>query len=308
MSIELIIYALSLAAVYSLMAIGISLLWSSLGMINMAYGATFACGGYTALMTAKLLVPSIKVLLAGTGFVKLGIAVVTLGGGMLGGALAGLITYYVAFLPIHDKPNFSVRSLILTLAINLASVQLLLMFFGPRNKALPKIFGFGKFEVFGASLRYDQLGIIVITSVLLMVVLTWLAKSRKGLEIRAMMQNPEGAALCGISLRRTALPIMLLTGALAGMAAVLLSQTIFVNPYAGATPLMKGLTIALLGGLGSVRGAMIGALAIGFLEAVVGLTPWLGQRYVLLSQFIFIIGFLIIRPRGISGLLDETRK
>lgn len=305
---ELIIYALSLAAIYSLMAIGISMLWSSLGMVNMAYGAIFATGGYTALILSKAMVPTVKLLLAGTGLVKVGIASVTIASGMLGGALGGLVIYVLAFLFIHDKPNFSVRSLIITLAVNLGSVQLLLMTFGPRNKALPKIFGFGKVDLFGASLRYDQLGIIVITALLLLVVLVWLDRSRKGLEIRAMMQNPEGAALCGISTRRTALPIMLLTGALAGLAAVLLSQTVFVSPYSGATPLIKGLTIALLGGLGSVRGAMIAALLIGFLEAIVGLTPWLGQRYVLLSQFVFIIGFLLIRPRGISGMLDETRK
>lgn len=308
MSIEFIVYALSLAAIYSLMAIGISMLWSSLGMINMAYGATFAFGGYSGLIISKALIPLLKGSLAGTALLKPAIALVTIGGGLLGGALAGLVIYLLAFLPIHDKANFSVRSLIITLAINLASVQILLMVFGPRNKALPKVFGFGKIEFLGASLRYDQVGIIVITALLLALVLTWLAKSRKGLEIRAMMQNPEGAALCGISTRLTALPIMLLTGGLAGMAAVLLSQTMFVNPYAGAIPLIKGLTIALLGGLGSVRGAMIGALIIGFLEATVGIIPGLGQRYVLLSQFLFIIAFLIIRPRGISGMLDETRK
>ena len=106
----------------------------------------------------------------------------------------------------------------------------------------------------------------------------------------------------------SALPVTMLTGALAGLAAVLLSQTIFVSPSSGAMPLIKGLTIALLGGLGSVPGAVLGAVIIGFLEAVVGATPFLGQRYVLFSTFLFIIVVLIIRPRGLGGLLDETRK
>jgi branched-chain amino acid transport system permease protein len=140
------------------------------------------------------------------------------------------------------------------------------------------------------------------------VVLGWLRYSRKGLEIRAMMQNAEGAALSGISVRRTALPVMMVTGAMAGAAAVLLSQTVFVSPGAGAMPLIKGMIIALLGGLGSVPGAALAALLIGLLEALTGIIPFLGQRMVLLVQFGFIILVLILRPRGLGGLLDETRK
>ena len=235
-------------------------------------------------------------------------AAVVVGAGSMAGAIFGAIIYLLAFLPIHDKPNFPVRSLIVTLAINLATVQLLLFYFGPRQRALPKLFGFGRFDIFGVPVRYDQAGAIISTAVILGLVLFWLRVSRKGLEIRAMMQNPEGAVLSGISVRWTALPVTMLTGALAGLAATLLSQTIFVSPTAGALPLIKGLTIALLGGLGSVPGAVVGAVIIGFLEAGVGAVPFLGQRYVLFAQFLFIITVLIIRPRGLGGLLDETRE
>ena len=123
-----------------------------------------------------------------------------------------------------------------------------------------------------------------------------------------MMQNAEGAAYSGISRHMTALPVLMLTGALAGMAAALLSQTIFVSPTSGVIPLVKGLTIALLGGLGSVAGALIAAILVGFLEAIVGAIPFLGQRYVLFGTFLFIIAVLIVRPRGIGGLLDDTRE
>ena len=303
-----IIHGLNLAAIYGLMAIGISILWSSIGMINMAHGATFAVSGYAAWLVSGAMKPVIAAELGKTLLANLALAGVTVGTGIVAGALFGAIIYLLAFLPIHDKPNFAVRSLIVTLAINLASVQLLLWYFGPRNRALPKLFGFGKFEILGVSIRYDQAGAIVSTAIILALVLLWLRISRKGLEIRAMMQNPEGAVLSGISVRWTALPVTMLTGALAGLAAILLSQTIFVSPTSGALPLIKGLTIALLGGLGSVPGAVMGAVVIGFLEAIVGAIPFLGQRYVLFSQFLFIITFLIIRPRGIGGLLDETRE
>ena len=99
---------------------------------------------------------------------------------------------------------------------------------------------------------------------------------------------------------------MILAGALAGLAAILLSQTFFVSPHAGLQPLIKGLIVALLGGLGSIAGAMIGAVIIGFAEALTA--ELLGGQYVLMIQFGLIIMILLMRPRGISGLLDEARE
>jgi len=308
MDASLIVYALNLSAIYALMAIGISLLWSSIGMLNMAHGATFAVAGYGALVIGDAVIPGVDAALRGSVLLPYARFLVLMAAGVGVGALFGGLVYLLAFLPIHDKANFAVRGLIVTLAINLATVQALLWWFGPRQRALPQIFGFGRLEVFGVPIRYDQAATITATVILLAVVLAWLKTSRKGLEIRAMMQNPEGAALSGISVRRAALPVMAVTGAMAGAAAVLLSQSVFVSPTAGAMPLIKGMIIALLGGLGSVPGAALAALLIGGLEAATGAIPFLGQRMVLLVQFGFIILVLIIRPRGIGGLLDETRK
>lgn len=303
-----LVHGLSLAAIYGLMAIGISLLWSTIGMINMAHGASFAVAGYAAWIVSDMAKAAILAAFGKTALGTAAMAGLTLSTGALAGAAMGALIYLLAFLPIHDKPNFPVRSLIVTLAINLATVQVLLWTYGPKQKNLPKIFGTGKVDVLGLSARYDQIGTILGTALILGLVLLWLRVSRKGLEIRAMMQNPEGAVLSGISVRWTALPVCMLTGALAGLAAVLLSQTIFVSPTSGAMPLIKGLTIALLGGLGSVPGAVMGAVIIGFLEAIIGAIPFLGQRYVLFGTFLFIIVVLILRPRGIGGLLDEARK
>ena len=307
MDASLLVYALYLAAIYSLMAIGISLLWSSVGMVNMAHGATFAIAGYAAYFASDWLVPLVKAWSTGSeATVALAVLIVLVG--MIAGALFGIVIYLIAYLTIHDKQNFAVRSLIITLALNLATVQMLLWAFGPQQKALPRVFGSGRFTTLGMSIRVDQVVTIIATTLLLGSVLIWLRHSRRGLEIRAVMQNAEGAALCGISSRKTALPIMMLTGALAGLAAVLLSQNVFVSPTAGVTPLIKGLTIALLGGLGSVPGAVAGAVLIGFIEAATGAIPFLGQRYVLFVQFTFIVCVLLIRPRGLGGLLDETRE
>jgi len=287
----LILTTATLASIYGLLAIGISIIWSSLGMINMAHGFTFAVSGYGAWLVAQYLSANGAAVLAG---------------GILTGMISGALIGATAFLPIYDKPNFAVRSLIATLALSLFGSQSLLWVFGPRVKALPKIFGYGSVHFGTAVASYDKIGSIICSIVLLLLALAWMKRSRRGLEIRAMMQNPEGAALVGVGLRSTAIAVMVVTGGLAGLAAVLLSQTYYVSPYSGTMPLVKGMVVALAGGLGSVAGAVVAAVLVGLVEAVTAVG--LGGQYVLITQFLFIIIVLLIRPRGIAGMLEHTRE
>lgn len=283
--------AITLASIYGLLALGISIIWSSLGMINMAHGFTFAAAGFGGWLMAQHVTQN-------------GAAVIL--AGMLTGALIGVLIGAVAFIPLYDKPNFPLRSLIATLAISLLGAQALLWIFGPRVKALPKVFGQENFQFGSAVVSADKLGVIGTSVLVLLATLIWARRSRRGLEIRAMMQNPEGAALVGIGLRSTAMSIMAVTGALAGLAAILLAQTYYVSPYAGLTPLLKGMIVALAGGLGSIPGALIAAVLVGLVEALTAVT--LGGQYVLITQFGFIIIVLLIRPRGIAGILEQTRE
>ena len=142
-----IIYALNIASIYALMALGLSILWSSVGMTNMAHGAAFATSGYAAWLVTGALKPLIIASFGKATLATMIIAGALIGSTLLAGALCGMIIYLLAFLPIHDKPNYPVRSLIITLASNITAVQFLLWHFGPRNRGLPKIFGFGRWEI-----------------------------------------------------------------------------------------------------------------------------------------------------------------
>jgi branched-chain amino acid transport system permease protein len=289
--------AIVLACIYGTLAIGISITWSSLGLVNLAYGFIFALSGYGAWLAGQYIVPGLPLFLVGPA---------VLAAGILTGAAGGVLVCALAFIPIHDKPNFTVRGLIATLAINLMGVQALLWWFGPRSKNLPEIFGTGKLSFLGVVLTADKIGNVVTSILMLTVVLKWMRSSRRGLEIRAMMMNPHAASIVGIGVRRTGFYVMAITGGLAGLAAVLLSQTYYIAPFNGLTPMIKGVSIALCGGLGSVRGAVIAALLLGFNEALTSVT--LGGQYVLITQFLLIIIILLIRPRGIGGILDKARE
>jgi branched-chain amino acid transport system permease protein len=289
---SILLSGITLAAIYGLLAIGISITWSSLGMVNMAYGLTFAASGYGGWLMAE-------------HFSEAGVLVIL--AGIVTGALIGVIVCLIAFIPIHDKPNFNVRGLIATLALSLIGTQLLLMTFGPQAKTLPPLFGEWQWEMTEELiLTADQVGTLLSSLLLLGLTLAWMKGSRRGLEIRAMMMNPYGAAICGIGVRSTGIYVMAITGALAGLGAVLLCQTYFVSPFSGLTPMIKGVSVALCGGLGSVSGALIAACILGVVEALT--TAYLGGQYVLITQFIVIIVILLIRPRGIAGMLDKARE
>jgi len=283
--------AITLACIYGTLAIGISLTWSSLGLINMAYGFIFALSGYGAWLASTAIGPYPAVVMAA---------------GIVTGACGGLIVCLLAFIPIHDKPNFTLRALIATLAISLIGNQSLLWYFGPRAKSLPHLFGNWNADIFGVVVTSDKLGASASAIVLLTLILLWMKSSRRGLEIRAMMMNPHAASIVGIGVRRTGFYVMALTGSLAGLASVLLAQTYYVAPFSGITPMIKGLSIALVGGLGSVPGAVIGAVMLGINEALT--STLLGGQYVLITQFLLIILVLLVRPRGIAGLLDKARE
>jgi branched-chain amino acid transport system permease protein len=294
----ILVNAITVAAIYGLIAVAVSITWSSLGLINLAYGFIYSLAGYAAWLVATYVAkqyidPALHpVVIAATGIIA--------------GALGGIIVCLIVFIPLHDKPAFTSRGMIATLAISLIGSQLFLMVFGPTAKALPELFGRWRIKFFDITLSSDKIGIVVCSLVMLAVVVLWMRSSRRGLEIRAMMMNPHAASIVGIGIRRTGLYVMALTGAMAGLAAVLLSQTYYIAPFSGLTPLIKGVSIALCGGLGSVQGAVIAAILLGIIEALTN--KFLGGQYVLMTQFLFIILVLIVRPRGIAGLLDKARE
>ena len=127
--------AIVVASIYGLIAIAVSITWSSLGLINLAYGFVFSFAGYAAWLVADTLSKN-PFLIAGAG--------------ILGGAAAGIVICLVVFIPLHDKPAFTSRGMIATLAISLIGSQVFLMLFGPTSKSLPELFGRWKLKSLGS--------------------------------------------------------------------------------------------------------------------------------------------------------------
>ena len=295
---DLIVSALVLASLYGLVAIGISFTWASIGMLNLAQGFIFTAGGYAAFLFADA---ATKAGLEGP-LLSLG----TLVFGMAGAALTGLLVGAIAFLPLQDRANFRTRSLIATLAISLIGTQVWLLIFGPQNKPLPPIFGDGRVEFLGTGVSTQQLGTIILSALMLTAVIMWMRSSRAGLQMRAMMMNPLGAAVVGVSVRTTGMRVLAISGALSGLASVMLAQVFFVSPTSGVAPLTVGLIISLAGGLGSIPGTVAAAGLIGLAEAAT--SRYLEQSLVPFVLFGIVVLILIFRPRGLGGLLEDVRE
>lgn len=287
---DILITTITLAATYGLIAIGISLTWAGLGFLNLAHGVTFAAAGYAAWWAAQHISDNPAVVVVA---------------GVLMGLFAGAVVCVTVFLPLDGRINWDTRSMIATLALSIIGVNVFLEVFGPQNKSVPFIFGTSRFSIAGTNISADRSGAILTSVAVMVLVVVALLSTRMGLGVRAMTQNKEGAALVGIGRIPSAFAILMVSGALAGLAAVLLSQVFYPAPDVGFVPLVKGLIVALLGGLGSIPGTIIAAVLVGLTETLTA--RYLDSSYVLLTLFGLIAIVLLVRPRGVGGILETTR-
>ncbi|MGA0121558.1 MAG: branched-chain amino acid ABC transporter permease [Gaiellales bacterium] len=286
-----IVTTVNLTAIYALVALGISLTWSGLGFLNLSTGAMYAGAAYGAWLVSTNISSNVVVVLIG---------------GIITGAAIGALVCLTVFLPLDGKPNWELRTLTATLALSFIGTNLYLWGFGPQYKQFDALFAFiSDFRLGGTLVQPSVTGTVISTAVVVTIMLLYIGYSRIGLGVRALTQSVEGAALVGINRRTTAFAILGVSGAFIGLAAVLLGQTFFVEPNSGYVPLIKGLIVALLGGLGSLRGAVIAAFLVAFCEALT--LQYLGGAWVLITLFLLIAIVLIIRPRGIAGVLETTR-
>ncbi|MEA2323883.1 MAG: branched-chain amino acid transport system permease protein, partial [Solirubrobacteraceae bacterium] len=130
----------------------------------------------------------------------------------------------------------------------------------------------------------------------------FLGRTTPGIAVRAIANDRRAAELLGVNTGAMVFTVMLVGSALAGLSGVLLSSFYFVSVASGFTALLKGLIVTIAGGLGSVRGTLIAALCVGFIEAAVAL--WIGAQWSLPILFAVVLGFLVGRPQGLSGRID----
>lgn len=274
-----------LASVYALMASGLSLVWTTLGIFNFAHGALMTLAAYVAWTVSDA---------AGLGlWLGAGIAVA-----IAAAVGAGILMERLIVRPFYDHRDILLITVMTTLAAMIFIEKGSQLVWGARLKQLRPIVP-GQVNFLGTTISAQETLIIVLAPVILGLLWLFLRNSRTGRGIRAVGQNPNAARLIGIDVSRLFIITFALSAALAGLTGVLLGSVRMVTPAFGSEPLVKALIIVIFGGLGSLGGTILAAYLIGLLEAA--LIFFIGIYWAPSMIFILLIVILLVRPQGLLG-------
>jgi len=286
---DILLSALTLGALYAASSVALSLIWGSVGMLNLAHGAYLAVGAYGSLILVNWL-----------GFPWWAGVI----GGAAGGMLMGLITHVLLLRWVFAKPNFEINIIILTMALSTIVIDMINNLIGPTSARQPFNLD-GRIDIGGSGIAYQTLLIIAGCAVMILALQLVMKKTNLGRAIRAVSQEPTAARLNGIPLQAVVLKVMLLAGFVAGTSGVLLTAFTTVYPTVGLDPLLKALIICVVGGLGSIPGALIAAFLLAFVEVLV--QYGLGTKWGFPALLVAVVIVLILRPNGLFGQRAQVR-
>jgi branched-chain amino acid transport system permease protein len=284
--VQQLVNALSLGSIYALLALGLSMVYGVLGMLNFAYGELVTIAGYSMLAATSLGAPFVVVALVG----------------VLAAGIASVLMELVAFRPLRRA---SFVSLLFT---SFAVAQLIQGAFrqavSVRSRGIPVPALFDEAVQLGP-VRVGLLSIITasIGAMSLIALSAFMRRSRAGLAMRAAAQDFTTARLLGVRANRVISLAFLISGILAGIAGVLwIARTTSVNPTTGFVPVIQAFIASVIGGLGNLRGAVLGGLFLGTLEVFLqALLPGSLLPYAQASSLLIVVAILYVRPQGLFG-------
>ncbi|MEO6986171.1 MAG: branched-chain amino acid ABC transporter permease [Paralcaligenes sp.] len=284
--------ALSLGSVYALFALGFTLVFGVLGVINLSHGAIFMLGSYVALLLVEKLSLSLPLALLAA---------------MLVTGLIGLVVDYLILRPLRARNVPHLVPMIATIGVAIMLTNLTQGLFGTDNKRFP--FGTipeGSFNLGHLHVTAVQIGIIGISFVLMLVLLSIMRKTQLGRALRAIAESPRAAYLLGINVNGLFYLTSFAAAALGGAAGVLVGLSFnAISPYMGQPMLLKGIAVIILGGMGDIRGALIGGLFLGFAEVLTVAYISSDFRDAVAFGLLFLI--LLVRPSGMFGKILERK-
>ena len=285
---------LSLGAIYALIAIGYTMVYGIIGMINFAHGEIYMIGAYVGLVTLTAL---------GTqGGVPLPLAIgLMLAMAMIVTALYGYSVERIAYRPVRGGPRLV--ALISAIGMSIFLQNWVALGQGSRDMAVPSLISGGidiPFGDFDVTFSWSRILIIVVTVVLMVGLSLYIRHSRMGRASRACSQDMQMARLLGIDTNRVISFTFVLGAVLAAVGGVLIAITIGkLNPFIGFIAGIKAFTAAVLGGIGSIPGAMLGGVLLGLAETFAA--AFISAQYKDIVAFGLLILILLFRPSGLLG-------
>ncbi len=282
--IDVIISGMINGSVYSLMAVGLTLIYGVSRAFNFAYGSFYSMGGYVAF------------LIFGTAFLNNYLLVFCLTAPIL--FFAGYLVEKGLVAPLRKRDDWEVKVMMITLGLALFLDNSYQVIFGARMKSLPAILE-GSLELGEFILSYQDMVIFMLSIGGILAFRWFLNNTRTGMSVRAVAQNPSGAQIVGIPKEFVFSATFAISTVMVGMGGILLAQKYFITPTGGWDILVKSWVITAFGGMGSIKGSLYAAFIVGMLEAFVG---WhFGMNWTLIALFAVLLTTLAVRPQGLMG-------
>jgi branched-chain amino acid transport system permease protein len=281
---QVLVNWLLLGSLYAAVALGFSLVWGIMNIVNLAHGAFIIVGAYTAfwIYTQLHIDP----------YLGIPLTMVVL-------FLIGWIVQYVAINRVIRAPLLV--TFLLTFGLNLLIADLVQQFFSSDLRSINTAYAGNGLDIGSTHIAFDRL-IAAVLAVLLTAALNYfLTRTRTGNAILATGMDRDAARLMGISIRNTYALTFAIGAALAGAAGAMLSELYPFDPSSGGTFTLRAFVIVVLGGLGTPWGVLAGGLVFGLAETVVPLIPGVGPGYDDAIAFAVLVAVLIFRPNGLLG-------
>jgi len=272
---------LAIGAVYTLIALGLTVVFGILGIAHFAHGSVAMFGGYlTFVFSERLGLPF---------FAAMGLA-------MLVGAVLGLLIERLAYRPVRDAPHINAFIIALGLTMMIEGMNLLL--FGADQVVIQTPYR-GVFNVGGIAIAQLRVLVILTACVLIGIIALLISRTKTGKSIRAVAQNRQAAVLMGVNVSMVSLVVFAISSALGVSAGALIGALLAIAPGVGEGLAVKGFAVLILGGLGSIPGAIVGGLILGVSEAMAA--GFISSAYKDVIAFLVMIVVLLFRPEGLLG-------
>lgn len=290
MIIQQIFNGLALGMGYALIAVGYSLVFGILRLVNFSHGAIYAFGAELTMLFVGLnfgIIPGIMASVLVTG-------------------LLGILIDKIALEPLRKKKSMPIASLITTIGISNIVTNLMIVFIGSKKRSFPELFPKREISFGSITITYTQMMMCVISLVLMLILVFIVYKTKIGLAMRASEQNARAASMVGVNVNFVISFTFFLSGVSAAIAGSLVgSYYQIVYPNMGFMAGLKAFSAAVLGGIGSLPGALLGGLIIGLSESMAA--SFLGSTYRDSVAFVILIIVLIVRPHGLFGRKGITK-
>ena len=279
-----------LGGLYALMATGLAVVWTTLGIFNFAHGAFIAAGAYIAWQFSSAEA-------FGLGyFAGAAVSVALM-------FIIGVITYALLVRPFERQPNLVLLSVITTLAGATILESLLDILWGARSKQIARVVE-GDVSLAGVTISANEAVLLVLVIVILVGLGLFLRRAPAGRAMRAVAQNREAAQLMGLDVPKLYAIAFGLSAALAGLAGLFIGSIRFMTPTMGTDPLLKALIVVIFGGVARFTSPIFAAFIVGLIEAFA--TFYVGLYWAPAVLFAIMIAVLIVKPEGLFGKYEKT--